>query len=100
MLGLAGSTEHANWPKGSPEDEWLWKEMGGRTPVGLFGACEVILHNGPVFVDETYQITREIVGKGETPRAEFSWTRTYLKDKSGKMIAEMTLQNMMLKGSF
>lgn len=88
------------WNK-SPGDEWLVKEMGGRTPVGLFGACEVIIHNGPVFPGEQYELSRELVGKGETPRAEFNWIRTYLTEKtSGKLIAEMTLQNMMMKTGF
>jgi len=75
--------------------------MGGRSPVGLFGACEVVLHGGPVFPDEDYELSRELVGKGETPRAEFNWVRTYLTEKkSGKLVAEMTLQSMMMKAGF
>lgn len=97
MLGGYGVHE---WPK-VPADEWLTDAITGRSPVGLFGGCEVILHNGPVFVGEQYELTRELVGKGETPRAEFSWTRTYLTEKtSGKLVAEMMLQNMSMKGTF
>ena len=44
---------------------------------------------------------RELVGKGETRGTEFKWGRTYLHEPgTGKLIAEMTLQDMMLKGSF
>jgi hypothetical protein len=54
-----------------------------------------------VFVDEEYEITRELVGAGETPKTEFKWTRTFLKEaKTGKLVAEMTLQDMLLKGTF
>mmetsp|Transcript_78905 Transcript_78905/g.226085 ORF Transcript_78905/g.226085 Transcript_78905/m.226085 type:complete len:306 (+) Transcript_78905:238-1155(+) len=100
MLGMAGSNEPALWPE-LPQDAWLREASRGRTPVGLFGGCEVIIHKGPVFPGETYDITRELVGKGETPRAEFRWVRTLLKEQgTGKLVAEMTLQEMMLKGSF
>lgn len=100
MLGLAGSHEPAQWPE-APEDSWFREACGGRTPVGLFGGCEVIMHSGPVFVGEDYQITRELLGKGETPRAEFRWVRTLLSQaKTGKLVAEMSLQEMMLKASF
>lgn len=99
MLGHVGGAAGARWPA-LGGDEWLHAALGGRTPVGLFGGCEVIMHNGPVFVGEDYECTREVVAMGETPRAEFRWMRTYLFSKeSGKLIAEMTLQDMMLKSS-
>ena len=60
-----------------------------------------MIHNGPVFVDEDYELTREIVGEGETPRAEFVWTRTLLWERrSGKLGAEMTLQSLNVKSTF
>jgi len=63
--------------------------------------CEVLIHSGPVFAGEAYEITRELIGKGETPRAEFRWVRTVLRQPgSGKPVAEMLLQDMMLKSSF
>ena len=58
------------------------------------------MHNGPVFVGEQYEVTRTLVAKGETPKTEFEWVRSVLKDASGRVVAEMTLQQMMLKGSF
>lgn len=96
---MLGGYEPDHWPA-RPEDEWLNKELQGKTPVGLFGGCEVVIHDGPVFAEEQYELTREIVGKGETPRAEFVWMRTYLTEKaSGKLVAEMTLQSMNVKGT-
>lgn len=64
-----------------------------------YAGCEVKIHAGPCFVDEEYSITRELVAVGETPKTEFTWTRTVMHDSEGKLIAEMTLQNMMLKGT-
>jgi len=91
--------EPSRWPD-IPEDRWLQEAMGGHTPVGLFGGCEVVIHSGPVFTGGEYELTRELVGKGETPRAEFDWVRTYLTDKgSGKLVAEMTLQSMYVKST-
>ena len=48
------------------------------------------MHNGPVFVGEDYEVTRELVGKGETPKTEFKWTRSLLKARAtGRVIAEV-----------
>ena len=71
----------------------------GKTPVGLFGGCGIKLHNGPVFMNESYQIKRELIAKGETPRTEFRWIRTTLTDVSDNVVAEMILQDMMLKST-
>jgi len=97
---MLGGKAADRWPA-DPGEQWLVEAMGGKTPVGLFGGCEVFIHDGPVFPDEEYELSRELVGKGETPRAEFNWLRTYLTEKrSGKLVAEMTLQNMMMKTGF
>ncbi|CAE7652286.1 KIF15 [Symbiodinium pilosum] len=99
MLGSVGGARPPRFPPVAG-DEWLHKALGGRTPVGLFGGCEVIMVNGPIFVGVDYECTREIVGSGETPRAEFRWTTTYLREKgSQKLVAQMTLQEMQLKAS-
>ena len=80
--------------------------MGKRTPVSLFGGCEIIYHNGPAFVGQTYKLIRMLIAKGETHKTEFSWVRTILLDTSSDnkdkpiTVAEMTLQTMYLKGSF
>jgi hypothetical protein len=63
MLGLCGTSTAAKWPK-CGEDGWLEEAIGARTAVGLFGGCEVIVHNGPVFVGEKYHISRKLIAKG------------------------------------
>lgn len=83
----------AEWPDAP---SWLPE---GKTPVSLFGGCEVKVLNGPCFVGEKYFITRELVASGETPKTEFRWTKAVMKDSSGVVVAEMTLQDMMLKGT-
>jgi len=99
MHGYCGSNDPPLWPK-IAGDDWLHREFDGRTPVSLFGGCEVIMHAGPVFADEEYKVTRELVGKGEISKAEFQWTRSMLLDKNGKLVAEMTLQELLMKISF
>ena len=74
---------------------------GTNTPVGLFGGCEFRIINGPVFMDKTYHVTRELVGKVETRGTEFKWIRSSLIDTdSGNVVADMTLQEMLLKKTF
>ena len=84
----------ANWPKPTVN---LLPE--GKTPVGLFGGCQVKLWS-PVFTDESYRITRELIAVGETPKTEFRFTRTQLwSEHTGALVAEMILQDMMLKST-
>lgn len=56
----------------------------------------------PVFVGKDYEVTRELVAKGETPKTEFRWEKTTLKEPGhgGKVVAVMTLQDMKLKQTF
>jgi len=94
--------KEAKWPTitdDSSTRSGTTKHTKKRSPVGLFGGCEVKIHNGPCFVGENYYITRELIALGETPKTEFRWTKATMKDKSGKLIAEMTLQDMMLKNT-
>ena len=44
---------------------------------------------GPVFVDEEYELHREIVGLGESRRTESYWTETTVTERrSGKAVAD------------
>mmetsp|Transcript_158395 Transcript_158395/g.292143 ORF Transcript_158395/g.292143 Transcript_158395/m.292143 type:complete len:102 (-) Transcript_158395:36-341(-) len=71
------------------------------SPVGLFGGCEARIVKGPVFMEHDYLVTREYVAMGETPKAEFNWEKTTLTDAAtGEVVAEMLLQNMLLKSSW
>jgi len=101
---MLSGLEPDKWPK-RPEDDWLHQAGKGATPVGLFGGCEVVIHEGPVFYETDYELSRQLVGKGETKPGdqgvEFQWMRTFLTEKStGKLVAEMTLQNLSVKSTF
>lgn len=92
------------WPERA-EDDWLRQAAKGKTPVGLFGGCEVVIHEGPVFYETDYELSQQVVGKGETKPGdkgvEFQWMRAFLTEKStGKLVAEMTLQNLSVKSTF
>lgn len=52
---------------------------------------EVRLHAGPLFVGEDYVCRRRLLAVGETPKAEFRWTRSFLW-RGETLVAEMTLQ--------
>eukprot|EP00937_MAST-01D_sp_MAST-1D-sp2_P000790 g790.t1 len=107
MLGMCGpgAAEPPHWPGNAPHDAWLDEAFGGATPVGLFGGCEVFIHAGPVLADKEYEVVRELVATGETPKTEFSWVKTELREPDGgrgggRLVAEMLLQEMKLKDSF
>ncbi len=67
--------------------------------VGLFIDLEVQRH-APVFVDETYTVTHEVVGRGQSRRVESYWTRTRLTDTSGAAVATVLLHQGVFKASY
>jgi hypothetical protein len=73
-----------------------------RTPsLGLFLDLEVRLLAGPVFVDQDYQVEREIVGLSQSRRTESYWTRTTLTDvDSGAAAAAVLLHSGVFKESY
>lgn len=67
--------------------------------VGLFIDLEVRRH-APVFVGETYSLTHEVVGVGQSRRVESYWTRTHLTDASGAPVATVLLHQGVFKASY
>ena len=67
--------------------------------VGLFVDLEVQRH-APVFVDETYTATHEIVCLGQSKRVESYWTRSRLHDSSGRHVASLLLHQGVFKASY
>eukprot|EP00747_Dinoflagellata_sp_TGD_P170302 gnl/TRDRNA2_/TRDRNA2_201523_c0_seq1.p1 gnl/TRDRNA2_/TRDRNA2_201523_c0~~gnl/TRDRNA2_/TRDRNA2_201523_c0_seq1.p1 ORF type:complete len:321 (+),score=59.47 gnl/TRDRNA2_/TRDRNA2_201523_c0_seq1:44-1006(+) len=67
--------------------------------VGLLGACEMRLFNGPVVFGGEYELETEVIKVGETPRTEFYWTKSTLYS-GDKVVGEMDLQQMSLKNSY
>ena len=68
--------------------------------VGLYGAIEVRVHGGPLFVDKDYDVTACALAIGETPKTEVLWRDAQLVDPdTGTEIASMLMQNRWMKGS-
>lgn len=67
--------------------------------VGLFGAIELRNINGPVLVDEAYEVTAHVVAVGQSPKTEYMWFETGMDDTSGKRIAEMRMLLRWMKAS-
>ncbi|HXU23615.1 MAG TPA: hypothetical protein VN697_06265 [Tepidiformaceae bacterium] len=67
--------------------------------VGLFGAIELRNVNGPVFVDEPYEVTGHVVAVGQSPKTEYMWFETGMDDTSGKRVAEMRMLLRWMKAS-
>ncbi|MDY7102978.1 MAG: hypothetical protein S0880_17495 [Actinomycetota bacterium] len=63
-----------------------------RPHVGLFLDLEARLLDGPLFVDQTYELTREIVGLSQSRKVESYWTRTTITDPDrGAVVATVLL---------
>jgi hypothetical protein len=61
--------------------------------IGLFADLEVRLIKGPLFVDQEYELEREVVGLGESKRTESMWIKTYIKNPETKELLATTLLN-------
>ena len=69
--------------------------------VGLFIDLEVRFVDGPVFVDQPYQIEHTLVGVGQTKRVESYWTETTLTDaETGAHAATVLLHQGVFKASY
>jgi hypothetical protein len=73
-----------------------------RTPsLGLFLDLEVRIVDGPVFVDQEYDVDHEIVGLGQSRRTESHWTRSTLTDVStGRATVVVLLHSGVFKDSY
>lgn len=77
--------------------------LGGRKPaVGLFAGQQIRLVNGPLFVDQDYELEREIIALSESARTESVWVRTRVYDAttSRTLVAEMILNGAVMKASY
>jgi hypothetical protein len=74
----------------------------GRGPaVGLFAGQEIRLVQGPLFVDQPYELEREIIALSESARTESVWVRTRIRDgQTQALVAEMVLNSATLKASY
>jgi hypothetical protein len=69
--------------------------------LGLFLDLEIRLLGGPLFVDQEYEVERELVDLSESRRTESYWTRTTLTDvDTGTAAAKVLLHSGVFKESF
>jgi hypothetical protein len=84
---------------GSTMDQAGFRGRGAA--VGLFAGQEIRLVRGPLFVDQPYELEREIVALSESARTESVWVRTRVFDgESRALVAEMILNSATLKASY
>jgi hypothetical protein len=77
--------------------------LSGRKPaVGLFAGQQIRLIQGPLFVDQPYELEREIVALSESARTESVWikTRVYEASAARPLVAEMILNGAVMKASY
>lgn len=68
--------------------------------VGLFGAIELQLLQGPVFVDYDYETHARVIAVGDTPKTEYLYYEASLTDpKSGKEVLSMIMMLRFMKAA-
>jgi acyl dehydratase len=82
----------------------LAHKVGNHLPVrgpsvGLFIDLEVKRH-APVFVDEEYTLTHQVVALGQSRRVESYWTRTTIVDAIGATVCTVLLHQGVFKASY
>lgn len=71
-----------------------------RRAVGFFGATEINLKHGPIRLNQKYQRTGEVVCVGASPKTEFAWVDSRIRDpQSGEIVAEMRHMTRWMKAS-
>ncbi len=120
MIWWPHITEPHSWytPDGGTRSLWgravlpmemtsvLAQSSGGAFPVrspamGLFLDLEIRLLEGPVFVGQSYSVSREIVGLGQSRRTESYWTRTTLTDvATRRSVASVLLHSGVFNASY
>jgi hypothetical protein len=69
--------------------------------VGLFAGQEIRLLKGPLFVDQDYELERDIIALSESARTESVWIRTRVFEAgSREAVAEMILNGAVMKASY
>ena len=76
--------------------------LSGRKPaVGLFAGQQIRLLQGPLFVDQDYELEREIIALSESARTESVWVRTRVYEAASRaLVAEMILNGAVMKASY
>jgi acyl dehydratase len=56
---------------------------------GMYGACELVFVNGPIFLDKTYRVRGTVVGAGGSPKTEYVWWDATAHDEKGTLVARV-----------
>lgn len=84
--------------------QYTSNESGFRTKgpaIGLFAAQEIKMINGPLFVDQSYRLEREIIALSESRRTESNWIMTrVINADTNELAAEVILNSATLKDSY
>lgn len=83
--------------------QYTSREAGWRVKgpaVGLFADQEIKLIKGPLFVNQSYHLEREIVFLSESRRVESNWVMTRVYDDTDDLVAECLLNSATLKDSY
>lgn len=76
----------------------LWRPTSDY--VGMFGAIEVQMLDGPVLVDRDYLCDGCILALSDSPKTEIAWYESTLKDAAdGRPVARMILMSRLVKAS-
>lgn len=68
--------------------------------VGLYGAIEIQLLDGPVFVERDYEARGTVLAVSETPKTEYLWYESVLSEpRGGGDVASMLMMLRFMKGS-
>lgn len=67
--------------------------------IGLYGAIELRNVNGPVLVDRPYTVSGTILAVGQSPKTEYLWYETELRESDGRQVAGMRMMLRWMKAS-
>lgn len=56
---------------------------------GMYGACQLVFVNGPIFLDRPYTVRGEVVGVGDSPKTEYCWWDATAHDEKGVEVARV-----------
>jgi hypothetical protein len=72
----------------------------GKDVVGLFGAIELEVLDGPVFLDRDDLADGRILALGGSPKTEVAWYESTLREASdGRPVARLIMISRLLKAS-
>ncbi len=74
-------------------------KLGRAQAVGLYGAIEIRHVAGPVFSEREYDVSARILATGQTPKTEYLWYETSLREPGGAEAAGMTMMLRFMKAS-